>query len=132
MPVKTWSCLLLIALAASACATGGRSRPLTEDGRTGLAMKTVASKVDPAYLVAMDRTTCTVSGERYRQVRVGQRVLCDWKAGAVFANPRAPAVPGMAVPATAADRAGQRDRVPGAGANPTVPPQRRGAVRPPG
>jgi hypothetical protein len=75
----------LIAIAAFAMTLAGcalaplGSRNAADQGRTGLGWKTVARKVEPAYLVATDQTSCTVSSERFRDVRVGQRVLCNWQ-----------------------------------------------------
>jgi hypothetical protein len=48
------------------------------DTRTGLGWKTVARKVEPNYLVAVDQTSCTVSSARFAEIREGQRVLCNW------------------------------------------------------
>jgi hypothetical protein len=43
--------------------------------------KTVDAKQDPATLVASDRSECVVTAERYRDVKVGDKVICDWRAG---------------------------------------------------
>jgi hypothetical protein len=62
-------------------------RQIVQDGKPGIGYKMVMRKMDPNYLIAIDQTTCQVSPERYRQVRERQRVLCDWKAGPLFARP---------------------------------------------
>ena len=43
--------------------------------------KIVDAKQDPATLVASDRSECVVTAERYRDVKVGDKVICDWRAG---------------------------------------------------
>jgi hypothetical protein len=48
-----------------------------EDGPT---RKRVASKEEPATLVAIDRSRCAVTEDRYRDARVGQRVTCAWRS----------------------------------------------------
>jgi hypothetical protein len=125
--------LLLAALAAitvSACMhpLPGR-RQIVQDGQPGIGYKLVMRKVDPNYLMAVDRTSCQVAPDRYRQVREGQRVLCDWKTSGLFAGSRAG--DGGAPAAAPGDRAAQREQVLGRGATrPDV--HRRGAGRRPG
>jgi hypothetical protein len=93
------ACTALATLLAGGCINpGGRYwNPGEDGGRTGLASKVVMRKVAPNYLVAMDRTTCEVSADRFREVRTGQRVLCDWKSGRSVAGgdrSRGPSQPG--------------------------------------
>jgi hypothetical protein len=45
----------------------------------GIGFKQVTDKREPAYLVAMDGTECTVSREAFRKVRVGESVFCVWR-----------------------------------------------------
>jgi hypothetical protein len=43
--------------------------------------KRVDAKEEPATLVAVDRTRCTVTEPRFRDTRVGDNVTCDWRTG---------------------------------------------------
>lgn len=45
--------------------------------------KQVMRKVPPVYLVATDRTQCTVTDEKYRKVKEGDVVFCTWSAAAM-------------------------------------------------
>jgi len=91
--------LVALALVLGACISPLRSdRYMPDDGRPGLATKVVARKVEPNYLVAVDQTTCEVSTERFRQVRVGQRAFCNWTGGSPVGpgrgvDPQRPASP---------------------------------------
>jgi hypothetical protein len=46
-----------------------------------MTLKRVTGKAEPATLVAADRTTCTVTPQRFRDTKVGNKALCDWRAG---------------------------------------------------
>ena len=46
-----------------------------------LSRKRVDSKVDPATLVALDGSRCTVTESRYRDIKAGDNVSCDWRVG---------------------------------------------------
>jgi hypothetical protein len=86
---------------------GARSEPRRL--QEGLFWKQVFDKSPPAYLIAVDRTVCTVSAERFNQVRVGQRVLCDWKSnGIVATQPRLGASATQAPTASPAEGAARR------------------------
>ncbi len=41
-------------------------------------VKAVDAKYEPVTLVARDRTRCTVAPERFKTVRIGDRVGCYW------------------------------------------------------
>jgi hypothetical protein len=43
--------------------------------------KRVDAKEEPATLVAVDRTRCTVTDSRFRDTKVGDSVICDWRTG---------------------------------------------------
>ena len=43
--------------------------------------KRVDSKVDPGTLVAIDGSRCTVTESRYRDIKAGDNVSCDWRVG---------------------------------------------------
>jgi hypothetical protein len=47
----------------------------------GLDAKNVSGKVPPATLVADDGHRCIVPAPRYREVQIGERVLCAWRRG---------------------------------------------------
>jgi hypothetical protein len=47
----------------------------------GLEAKHVAGKEPPATLIAEDGDRCTVPEPRYRDVRIGEKVLCAWRTG---------------------------------------------------
>jgi hypothetical protein len=79
----SWFRVCLACAAASVIVTGcapvlGGTDP-RDGSRTGMGWKTVARKVEPNYLVAVDQTSCTVSSTRFDQIREGQRVLCNWR-----------------------------------------------------
>jgi hypothetical protein len=46
---------------------------------SGAARKEVAGKEEPATLIAVDRTRCTVTPDRFRDVRTGEFVWCVWR-----------------------------------------------------
>ncbi|HMA23673.1 MAG TPA: hypothetical protein VKP00_06755 [Gemmatimonadaceae bacterium] len=46
-----------------------------------MSRKRVAGKQEPATLIADDRSRCTVTAERFRDTKVGDNVICDWRAG---------------------------------------------------
>ena len=48
---------------------------------SGLALKEVAAKEEPATLVAADRSRCMVSANRFKNTTVGSREICDWRTG---------------------------------------------------
>ena len=43
--------------------------------------KKVAEKEEPATLIANDRTRCTVTADRFKNTRVGDDAICDWRTG---------------------------------------------------
>ena len=58
---------------------GGREMPPAMTApRSGLTSKKVSGKEDPDVLFAADRTRCTVSVEKYREVSIGESVFCAW------------------------------------------------------
>jgi hypothetical protein len=78
---------LLLALLVAGCTTmpGFRRNDSLRPNDT-IGWKQVFDKSPPAYLIAVDRSVCTVSAERFAQIRPGQRVLCDWKHGSGVAG----------------------------------------------
>jgi hypothetical protein len=57
----------------------GRSVPAGVTApRSEVASKKVSGKEDPNVLIAADRTRCTVSADKYREVALGESVLCAW------------------------------------------------------
>jgi hypothetical protein len=92
------ACVLVLALAEAGCdprplplpGRGNDPRELPGQGtsdRTArtpqgeLAPKYVAGKEAPATLIAEDGSRCTVPEPRYREVSIGERVLCAWRTG---------------------------------------------------
>jgi hypothetical protein len=47
-------------------------------GTTGIARKKVVDKREPTWLIAGDRTRCSVSTEKYERTGIGDRVICAW------------------------------------------------------
>jgi hypothetical protein len=70
--------LLISALVVSGCATMSPLRTQSPVRSSGVGMKQVAEKREPNYLIAIDRTECTVSRQSFDKVKVGSRVLCLW------------------------------------------------------
>lgn len=85
---------LFVALSVTtACVTRPSTRPdiggLPDDrgravptgvtaSRSDVASKKVSGKEDPNVLIAADRSRCTVSADKYREVAIGESVLCAW------------------------------------------------------
>jgi hypothetical protein len=44
-------------------------------------IKIVDAKRPPATLIAVDRSVCLVTAERYRNTRIGDAVFCQWSGG---------------------------------------------------
>jgi hypothetical protein len=44
-------------------------------------LKIVDAKRPPATLIAVDRSVCLVTAERYRNTRIGDAVFCQWSGG---------------------------------------------------
>lgn len=46
-----------------------------------MSLKRVTGKEEPATLIAADRSQCTVTAERFRNTKIGDKALCDWRVG---------------------------------------------------
>jgi hypothetical protein len=60
---------------------GGRGGGYSTGGTTGnavLGQKVVHGKQDPATLIAVDGSKCIVPEKRFREVVVGEKVVCGW------------------------------------------------------
>ncbi len=82
--------VLLLALIAAGC---GWAHGNGENGST-VGWKTVMRKVEPAYLIAVDRSQCTVSPERFAKAEEGKGFFCAWSGGAVATRPKGSPYPG--------------------------------------
>ena len=58
--------------------TGGTSGPSATTTPSGVSRKKVNGKEEPATLIALDRTRCTVTDARFRDIKVGDDVICSW------------------------------------------------------
>ena len=56
-------------------------QPASAQSTANMSLKRVAGKEEPATLIAVDRSECTVTSDRFRSTRVGDHVLCDWRVG---------------------------------------------------
>lgn len=56
-------------------------QPATATSKPNATRKRVAAKEEPATLIAADRSECTVTAERFRNTKVGDAVICDWRTG---------------------------------------------------
>ena len=82
--------VLAVLLAATACVSGSTTIGATPGGgvgvvsgrRLGWATKRVATKEAPDTVIAEDGAACRLSHSRFEEVKVGQRLLCDWQPGA--------------------------------------------------
>jgi hypothetical protein len=91
---------ILLAIASTACAgprplalPGKHGDPREMPGSTsrggrenlgqanGLDAKRVTGKEPPATLIAEDGHRCAVPEPRYREVQIGETVLCAWRRG---------------------------------------------------
>jgi hypothetical protein len=52
-----------------------------EDQRRHATVKIVDAKSPPATLIAIDRSVCLVTVNRYRDTRIGDAVYCHWQGG---------------------------------------------------
>ena len=43
--------------------------------------KRVAEKEEPATLIANDKTRCTVTADRFKDIHIGDDAICDWRSG---------------------------------------------------
>jgi len=93
--------VLMMATTSLACTTSRNTRPGANpmdptraaiDGKVAgqraggsteanVSRKRVDSKEEPATLVAADRTRCTVTEQRFRDTKVGDNAMCDWRTG---------------------------------------------------
>jgi hypothetical protein len=55
-----------------------RGGPALAGGESTAGWKIVSRKIEPTYLIAADGSECTVSRERWENVRVGTRAFCVW------------------------------------------------------
>lgn len=83
------------------------------EGATVIGWKTVMQKVSPAYLIAVDRSQCTVSTDRFSKAKEGESFLCAWSRSAVATDPQGSPYPGEAV------------GIPGSPDRPRIPPPTR-------
>jgi hypothetical protein len=56
------------------------STPSATGVQAGVARKRVNGKEEPATLIALDRTRCTVTEARFRDIKIGDDVTCAWSA----------------------------------------------------
>ncbi len=68
--------LALVLLAG--CALPFRTRRPNTGGETHVGWKKVVDKRPPTWLVATDRSVCTVSSGKYDHTSLGDVVLCAW------------------------------------------------------
>ena len=61
-------------------ATDGGSTPMATAVPNAVSRKRVNGKEDPTTLIALDRTRCTVNGDRFKAIKVGDDVTCGWDA----------------------------------------------------
>lgn len=56
-------------------------QPASAKSTPNASIKRVSGKEEPATLIAADRSSCTVTPNRFRNTKVGDSALCDWRAG---------------------------------------------------
>ena len=54
---------------------------VTAKSTANMSLKRVTGKEEPATLIAADRSQCTVTPDRFRNTKVGDNALCDWRVG---------------------------------------------------
>jgi hypothetical protein len=57
------------------------------EARGMIGWKTVMRKMDPVYLIAVDGSQCTVTEEKFKKAKEGERFFCAWSGGAVATRP---------------------------------------------
>ena len=72
--------VLFVAVILTGCAFPLLERDPAFNKGSGLNVKPVSAKRDPAYLIAVDGSECTVSKKRFDKVKVGDNQLCLWSA----------------------------------------------------
>lgn len=79
-PRKIRRLLSVLALLGTACALPSGDSGLGGDPREGFTRKKVGEKHPHTVLVAVDRTTCIVSPEKYDETSPGDFVWCYWRS----------------------------------------------------
>jgi hypothetical protein len=75
---------VVLSLVLIACGPPHQRDPLHPRGPT---LKVVDAKHPPVTLIAIDRSTCLVTRDRYREVRIGDAIYCHWSDGRPTAWP---------------------------------------------
>jgi hypothetical protein len=81
---RTWTPLLLLLLGfvlllPVGCLPYGQREVPNPTRSGGVGVKEVVDKREPAYLIAVDGTECTVVAATFNRTRIGQRVFCVWR-----------------------------------------------------
>jgi hypothetical protein len=53
----------------------------TSAGQAHSSRKRVDGKEEPATLIAVDHSSCTVAAQKFKDTKIGDTVSCDWSAG---------------------------------------------------
>ena len=53
----------------------------TASSEPNASRKRVYGKEEPSTLIATDRSRCMVPSERFKEARIGDNEICDWRAG---------------------------------------------------
>jgi hypothetical protein len=61
-------------------AVTGQRATSTPSATTAISRRRVDAKEEPAALIAIDRTRCAVPSDKFRDVKVGDTVACNWVA----------------------------------------------------
>ena len=106
MPSQRIRFVLASLIIVAGCKSSPSSRPTGSDGRTPLPApssgvigrkqpaegifglpevrairKKVNGKEDPSTLIAIDRSSCIVPADKFKDTKIGDTVFCDWSTG---------------------------------------------------
>jgi hypothetical protein len=59
----------------------GQRQATTPAAQVTASRKKVNGKEEPATLIAIDKSTCAVTADKFKDTRIGDMVICTWSAG---------------------------------------------------
>lgn len=59
----------------------GQRSAATPAAQVSASRKKVNGKEEPATLIAVDKSSCAVTADKFKDTKVGDMVICNWSAG---------------------------------------------------